>query len=40
VLGAVDAGGVRLVLVRTERADNVDRHRAAWAAAAAAAAGP
>ncbi|MGI8984473.1 MAG: thiamine pyrophosphate-dependent enzyme, partial [Acidimicrobiales bacterium] len=29
---AIAAGGVRLVVVPTDRADNVDRHRRAWAA--------
>jgi len=33
---AVAARGVRCVIVPTERADNVARHREAWAAAAAA----
>jgi len=36
VRAAVDAGGLRVVLVRTERATNVDRHRDAFAAVAAA----
>ena len=36
VTAALDAGGVRIVLVRTERTDNVERHRRAWAAVAAA----
>ena len=29
---AIDAGGVRLVIVPTDRADNVERHRQVWAA--------
>ena len=33
---AITAGGVRLVIVPTERSDNVVRHREAWAAVAAA----
>jgi 2-succinyl-5-enolpyruvyl-6-hydroxy-3-cyclohexene-1-carboxylate synthase len=36
VRAAVDAGGLQVVLVRTERAANVDRHRDAFAAVAAA----
>jgi 2-succinyl-5-enolpyruvyl-6-hydroxy-3-cyclohexene-1-carboxylate synthase len=32
VEAAMTAGGVRLVIVRTDRADNVDRHREAWQA--------
>ena len=36
VTDAVGAGGVRMVLVRTDRADNVTRHREAWSAVAAA----
>ncbi len=33
---AIAAGGIRLVIIPTERADNVARHREAWAAVAAA----
>jgi thiamine pyrophosphate-dependent acetolactate synthase large subunit-like protein len=33
---AIEAGGVRLVLVPVDRADNVARHRAVWDAVAAA----
>jgi len=36
VEAAIAAGGVHLVIVPTERADNVTRHREAWAAVAAA----
>jgi len=36
VRAAVDAGGLQVVLVRTERAANVDRHRDAFAAVAVA----
>jgi 2-succinyl-5-enolpyruvyl-6-hydroxy-3-cyclohexene-1-carboxylate synthase len=32
---AVDAGGVRVVLVHTDRATNVTRHRDVWSAVAA-----
>jgi 2-succinyl-5-enolpyruvyl-6-hydroxy-3-cyclohexene-1-carboxylate synthase len=32
VASAIHAGGVRLVIVPTDRADNVERHRQAWAA--------
>ena len=34
VTDALRAGGVRMVLVRTDRDDNVARHRAAWSAVA------
>ena len=33
---AMAAGGVRLVIVPTDRVDNVERHREAWTAVAAA----
>lgn len=36
VADAIQAGGVRVVLVRTDRTDNVTRHREAWAVVAAA----
>ncbi|MEX2267187.1 MAG: 2-succinyl-5-enolpyruvyl-6-hydroxy-3-cyclohexene-1-carboxylic-acid synthase [Acidimicrobiia bacterium] len=36
VADATRAGGVRMVLVRTDRADNATRHREAWAAVASA----
>ncbi|HYX43549.1 MAG TPA: thiamine pyrophosphate-dependent enzyme, partial [Acidimicrobiales bacterium] len=39
VLDAIDAGGVRVVIVPTNRADNVRRHRQVWAAVADAVAG-
>jgi 2-succinyl-5-enolpyruvyl-6-hydroxy-3-cyclohexene-1-carboxylate synthase len=37
VLDAVDAGGVRIVVVPTHRVDNVDRHREIWVTVAQAA---
>jgi 2-succinyl-5-enolpyruvyl-6-hydroxy-3-cyclohexene-1-carboxylate synthase len=36
VLGAVEQGGVRVVVVPTDRADNVSRHRQVWEAVASA----
>jgi hypothetical protein len=36
VAGCVARGGVRVVRVCTDRADNVARHREVWAAVAAA----
>ncbi len=36
VEAAIAAGGVRFVIVPTERAENVRRHRDAWTAVAAA----
>lgn len=40
VRDAIEAGGVRVVRARTDRAENVALHRAAWAAVAAALAAP
>jgi 2-succinyl-5-enolpyruvyl-6-hydroxy-3-cyclohexene-1-carboxylate synthase len=39
VENAIGHGGVRMVLVRTDRTENVARHREAWAAVAAAVTG-
>jgi 2-succinyl-5-enolpyruvyl-6-hydroxy-3-cyclohexene-1-carboxylate synthase len=40
VAAAIDAGGVRMVLVRTDRATNVAKHRALWGAVAEALGSP